>query len=119
MITLKLNDNDWDIELDKNGGIKISDGDYEIAQTCANAIRLFTNDAYFDKQRGIPHFDIDLGNPFNRNKTVIENRMKIACLDTKGVTDCKVTLVNDEEERILGGRIDIATENGAKIVLEI
>ena len=59
-LSLALNNN-WDIHTDKNGNIAVVKDAYAIAQNCANAVRLFTNDAYFNRDRGIPHFDIELG----------------------------------------------------------
>ena len=58
--TLTL-DVDWDLQLDAAGNIMTSSGDYAVAQNVANAVRLFTNDAYYDPDRGIPHFALTLG----------------------------------------------------------
>ena len=58
--TLTL-DADWDLQLDAAGNIMTSSGDYAVAQNVANAVRLFTNDAYYDPDRGIPHFALTLG----------------------------------------------------------
>lgn len=59
MHTLLLTD-DWDLTLDSAGDIATSTGAYSIAQNVGNAVRLFTNDAWFNPERGIPHFAIDL-----------------------------------------------------------
>ena len=59
-LSLALNDK-WDIHTDENGNIAVVEDAHAIAQNCANAVRLFTNDAYFNRDRGIPHFDIELG----------------------------------------------------------
>ena len=58
--TLTL-DADWDLQLDAAGNIMTSSGDYAVAQNVANAVRLFTDDAYYDADRGIPHFALTLG----------------------------------------------------------
>ena len=58
--TLTL-DAGWDLQLDAAGNIMTSSGDYAVAQNVANAVRLFTNDAYYDPDRGIPHFALTLG----------------------------------------------------------
>ena len=52
---------EWDIQLDASGNIAVTTGDYAVAQNVSNAVRLFTNDAYFNPARGIPHFAITLG----------------------------------------------------------
>ena len=56
-----LLDSDWDIQLDASGNIAVTTGDYAVAQNVANAVRLFTDDAYYDADRGIPHFALTLG----------------------------------------------------------
>ena len=56
-----LLDAEWDIQLDASGIIAVTTGDYAVAQNVSNAVRLFTDDAYYDPDRGIPHFAITLG----------------------------------------------------------
>ena len=56
-----LLDSDWDIQLDASGNIAETSGDYAVAQNVSNAVRLFTDDAYYDADRGIPHFALTLG----------------------------------------------------------
>lgn len=56
-----LLDSDWDIQLDASGNIAETAGDYAVAQNVSNAVRLFTDDAYYDADRGIPHFALTLG----------------------------------------------------------
>ena len=56
-----LLDAEWDIQLDASGNIAVTTGDYAVAQNVSNAVRLFTDDAYYDPDRGIPHFAITLG----------------------------------------------------------
>ena len=51
--TLTLDLNEWDLTLDSGGNIATSVGPYAIAQNVANAVRLFTNDAWYDPERGI------------------------------------------------------------------
>ena len=56
-----LLDAEWDIQLDASGNIAVTTGDYAVAQNVSNAVRLFTDDAYYDPDRGIPHLAITLG----------------------------------------------------------
>ena len=56
-----LLDAEWDIQLDASGNIAVTTGDYAVAQNVSNAVRLFTDDAYYDPDRGIPHFALTLG----------------------------------------------------------
>ena len=49
--SLLLNDK-WDIFLSPSGDIALTDGLYCDAQNVANAVRLFTNDAYLAQDKG-------------------------------------------------------------------
>jgi hypothetical protein len=51
----------WDIALDGAGNLATTSGRYCDAQNVANAVRLFTRDAYLRQRQGVPHFDLDLG----------------------------------------------------------
>ena len=57
--TLKLED-DWDLHVNNAGNLETTEYAQGIAQNVANAFRLFTNDAYYFTERGIPHFLIEL-----------------------------------------------------------
>ena len=58
--SLFLNDK-WDITLDSAGNPATTGGLYCDAQDVANAIRLFTRDAFLAQTQGVPHFELDLG----------------------------------------------------------
>ena len=64
--TLYLTPDNWDITLDSSGRLQTSASAYAIAQNVANAVRLFTNEAYFAMDEGIPHFEIELGSRVRR-----------------------------------------------------
>lgn len=108
-LTLTLNSK-WDIALNESGDIATSSGSYAIAQNVANAVRLFTNDAFFDTDRGIPHFEIELGNNPAQARSTLANRIKQAALSVEGVTAAEVTL--EFSERTYSGEIIITTEDG-------
>lgn len=116
--TLTLN-NSWDICLDENGKIAISDGAYAIAQSAANAVRLFTDDAYFDRDKGIPHFDIELGHYPEGARSTLYNRITQAVMEVEGVEDCEVELEYDAATRTFGGEITITTADSSNIRIEL
>lgn len=107
--TLYLDEN-WDITLNTDGKIKIADGAYAIAQNGSNAVRLFTNDAYFDQQKGIPHFDIELGHNI-ASVPILESRTKQALLQVEGISDA-LAVLEVEKNRILGGNAYITLTGG-------
>lgn len=83
-------DANWDITLDSSGHLRMSDRAYAIAQNVANAVRLFTQDAFFAQDEGIPHYDIELGR--KPLYSVLRGRVKKAALEVEGVLDAVVNL---------------------------
>lgn len=107
--TLLLALNDWDLTLDGNGNIAIATRDYAIAQNVANAIRLFTNDAYYEPERGVPHFIVDLKT--NPQESLIRSKFLKTALAVEGVRQAEITSLNIMD-RILTGNIAIKTNLG-------
>lgn len=103
-----LLDSQWDLTLDGSGNIATAVDAYAIAQNVANAVRLFTNDAYFDADRGIPHFDIELGH--RPPMSILRTRILRAARAVEGVADASVEF--DRDERTLGGEITLTLTNG-------
>ncbi len=114
--TLILNKN-WDIHINESGDIATSTGSYAIAQNVANAVRLFTNDAYFDRDKGIPHYDVELGYTEAESQSALQNRIQEAALAVDGVTAAEVSL--SFEGRTYGGEITITTEDGSNATIEL
>ena len=110
--TLTL-DADWDLSLTPDGRIATSAGDYAVAQNVANAVRLFTNDAYYDPDRGIPHFAITLGR--KPSMSVFRAVVRQAALGVKGVkaADVKdIQLVRKDTSSPAGDAITPRTLTG-------
>lgn len=110
--TLYLTPDNWDITLDSSGRIARSTQAYAIAQNVANAVRLFTGEAFFAMDEGIPHFDIELGKT-RPALSVLRARMREAALNVKGVLDAQITL-DDVQERKLTGEILLIVADGDK-----
>ena len=110
--TLYLTPDNWDITLDSSGRIARSTQAYAIAQNVANAVRLFTGEAFFAMDEGIPHFDIELGKT-RPALSVLRARMREAALTVEGVLDAQITL-DDVQERKLTGEILLTVADGDK-----
>ena len=102
----------WDLTLDQGGNIATVTGPYAIAQNVANAVRLFTQDAYFDADKGIPHFSIELGHkpPYS----ILRTRIVHAAKAVEGVADATVTF-DDPADRVLGGEILLTLSTGETV----
>ena len=107
--TLLLDTETWDVTLDGGGNIATAQDSYGIAQNVANAVRLFTRDAYYDPERGVPHFLIALG--ATPDMRVVRGRIRGAALAVDGVTDVNVEITGITD-RVMGGTIAVTTESG-------
>lgn len=109
MRTLTLDLDTWDISIDSAGQIAVSTGPYAIAQDVANACRLFTDDAYYDPRRGVPHFSIELGRI--PNGAMLRQKLRQAALSVEGVADVRFEnlIIND---RVLTGDIRLTLTTG-------
>lgn len=107
--TLLLDTEAWDLTLDSGGNIATTQDSYGIAQNVANGVRLFTRDAYYDPERGVPHFLIDLG--VTPDMSVVRSRIRRASLSVDGVTDANVEITTITD-RVMGGTIAVTTEEG-------
>lgn len=122
--TLLLNDQ-WDIHLNAAGDIA-TDRDsnaaqrelmlaesYAIAQNVANAVRLFTDDAYFFPERGIPHYAIELGR--RPSLAVFRTRVRAAAEGVDGVTGVYLANLDIDDDRTLSGDIQLSTSTGETV----
>ena len=110
-----LLDSQWDLTLDGGGDIATAVDAYAVAQNVANAVRLFTDDAYFDADRGIPHFDIELGH--RPPMGVLRTRILRAARTVEGVADASIEF--DRDERTLGGEITLTLTTGETVNVSI
>lgn len=124
--TLTLSHDDWDLQLDPNGNIATSYGAYAIAQNVANAIRLFTEDAYYDRDRGIPHYMLDLQNKLN--KPLVKSKYEEAAESIDGVLSATYTNIQlidkdtankDLTDRTLTGDLVLEVETGETVNVTI
>lgn len=109
--TLLLTEN-WDIQTDNIGNIATTKNAYAVAQNVANAIRLFTKDAYFDQTKGIPHFVVDLGQKYLSSVALLRTRVIKAAMDIDGVASCTPDFSFDKDGRLISGDIQITLTSG-------
>lgn len=98
-----LLDRNWDVCLDKAGRIRIAEGAYATAQNVANECRLFTNDACFETERGIPYYVIALGQKLS--PSVLKARLRDAAYlvdDVENVTGVELESLDTETRKVTG-----------------
>lgn len=133
--TLML-DRNWDLCLEKgfvwrektvNGAtvrykassLKLAEGAYATAQNVANECRLFTNDAYFDQDRGIPYYLIALGHKLS--PSVLRARLRDAAElveDVQTVTGVELESLDTETRRVTG-EIQFTSKEGEHASVEL
>ena len=114
--SLFLNDA-WDITLDGAGNLATTSGRYCDAQNVANAVRLFTNDAYLRQRQGVPHFSLDLG--VKPAMSEVRAVYREAALGVENIADASVEIAGlDTETRAMTGRITATSENGETVAVE-
>lgn len=114
--SLFLNDK-WDITLDGAGNIATTAGRYCDAQNIANAVRLFTNDAYLRQRQGVPHFSLDLG--VQPALSEVRAVYREAALNVENIADATVEIAGlDTETRAMTGTIQATSENGETVSVE-
>ena len=116
--TLLLN-SQWDLTLDKSGRIAVAEGAYATAQAVANECRLFTNDAYFETERGIPYYLIALGKKLS--PSVLRARLRDAAHlveDVEDVTDVVLESLDTETRRVTG-EIKFTSKEGEDASVEL
>lgn len=90
-ISLALNVAAWDLQVSPEGNIAIVDGNYAKLQDVASAVRLFRDELWYDRKRGMPYWEGILGKqpPSNFLKIKVENMAKT--IPTVAKARCVIT----------------------------
>lgn len=115
--TLNLDRRTWDITLNGVGQIEVATDEQATAQNVSNEARLFSNDAYFQQDRGVPHFLIELGRRVS-NMSVLYSYLRRAALRVADVNEIQTINVTgfDPATRVLSGEITFTTKEGVRNV---
>lgn len=102
----------WDLQVGDDGNLKMAQGGLATAQNCANEIRLWRNDAYFQRENGISWLEVQLAR--KTNEALLKGMIREACFRVPECADVKrIDLKEfDQENRILHGEIEIVTTGG-------
>ena len=115
--SLYLKPDKWDITLDGAGDISTTSGRYCDAQNIANAVRLFTQDAYLRQRQGVPHFSLDLS--VKPSLSEVRAVYRDTALAVENIADAKVDIYGlDTETRAMTGKITATRENGETVSVE-
>lgn len=110
--TLALTTDNWDLSIGADGSLKTLKKDEAILQNVCNECRCFTDDLYFDRDRGIPWFDDQLGQKLRPAITQSDLRQAASRVDgIESVDEVNLTFLSDQD-RTLHAEIEVTTENG-------
>ena len=114
--SLYLNDK-WDITIDSSGNLVTTAGRYCDAQNVANAVRLFTKDAYLRQRQGVPHFDLDLS--VKPALSEVRAVYRETALNVENIADATVDIAGlDTDTRAMTGTITATSESGETVNVE-
>ena len=103
----------------KAASLKLAEGAYATAQNVANECRLFTDDAYFEPERGIPYYLIALGRKLS--PSVLRARLRDAAYlveDVEDVTDVVLESLDTETRRVTG-EIQFTSKEGENAAVDL
>lgn len=109
----------WDLHLDSAGHLAIAKEADASAQNVANECRLFTADAYFAQNEGIPHFILELGRiPAAAALKTHLRRAARKIPDVAEIIDVEISSLN-QETRTLNGEIRFTTQGGQNVATNL
>lgn len=113
--TLYLDPSTWDLTLDETGQIAVAREDYATMQSVSNEVRLWTNDAYFQAERGIPYVPLELGQP-SENTVELRSYVRTAAGRVEDVREIRSVEITsfDVKTRTLSGSVTFTTIGGAQ-----
>ena len=115
MQTLPLDTTSWDLELDSNGNLTLTDPDYSIAQDVASAIRTFQGECWYGVTLGLPYFQSLLGKL--PPASYITNLLEQAALTVAGVVSVTVVSLGlNKDRQLTGSVIVVSTDTNTPIV---
>jgi len=115
MQTLPLDTTSWDLALDSNGNLSLTDPDYSIAQDVASAIRTFQGECWYGATLGMPYFQSILGKLPPRS--YITSLLERAALTVTGVVSVTVVSLGlNAQRQLTGSVIVVSTDTNTPIV---
>lgn len=113
MSTLYLDPETWDLAVDAGRNIALATDQYATAQTVANACRLWTGEAPYNAERGIPYETEILGQqPAPR---LLASWFQGEAETVPGVESVVAVLQFDGTDRSLGGQLQCTLTDGTVI----
>lgn len=108
--TMLLDRTGWDLATDAAGNWAVATEPYSQIQDAASAVRVFSQECYYDTSLGVPYFSQVLGR--YQPTQILRARAQQAALTVPGVTAATALLVTNPN-REMTGQIQIKSEAGS------
>lgn len=106
----------WDICLDAAGNIARASPPYSVAQSVANAIRLFEGELFYNIRPGVPYFENILGHA--PPVSFFEAAMVRAALTVPSVVSAQC-IIEGVDGRTISGQVTFTTDDGQTQVVSL
>lgn len=110
MTTIYLDPESWDLALDANRNIALAADPYATAQSVANAARLWSGEAPFNTDRGMPYESQILGKQVPER--ILAAWYQREAESVPNVQSATAVLQFDRATRKLGGQIQVTLNDG-------
>lgn len=113
MFSIKLDENNWDLDLDASGNLAAVDEPERLAQDVATTCLLWRGESFWDAEFGVPWKAILGGSGYSLS--LVEGYIKETAETVEGVETADVTLTQNRGDRTVKGQILI---NGGQADVE-
>lgn len=113
--SLYLDPETWNLVLDANGALKMTENPYAVAQDVACACKTILGECIFDTTIGIPYFSKILGKQVTTG--LLSSKLQEQAERLTTVSSAAVTLIPDKKTRATSGYITITDTNNATTTL--
>lgn len=110
--TIPLDADSWDIQLDSNGNLTLTDESYSIAQDVASAIRTFLGECWYDVTLGLPYFGTILGQ--RPPSSLLISLVTDAAMTVATVTSVTVVRLLLSQDRVLTGTVVVVSSSSTQ-----
>lgn len=114
MKTLLLDTVQWDLVLDVSGNIALASNPYALAQSAANAIRLFAAELWFDTTQGVPYYSGILGE--TPPVELLKAQLAAAALASDPEIVGSKVFISGFDGRTVSGQAQVTDRNGSVAV---
>lgn len=108
MKTLPLNVSTWDLELDGNGDLVLTDQNYSVAQDVASAWKVFLGEAWYDTTLGMPYLQAIFGQL--PPSSLVVAKLRDQAFTIADVANVRIVSLRLQPDRTLTGQGVIQTD---------